>query len=127
MPNLTDLTELAHSWGGDLSLSGTGDLAATSLVEKSKQRVLRRLLTAPGEYLAHPDYGAGLPSYIGTLVDVAKIKALIRGQMRLEASVAHTPEPDVEVSAIPNGVSVQIAYTVAPEKIPAVLSFSLGA
>lgn len=127
MPNLTDLTEPAHSWGGDITVSGTGDVAVVSLVERSKQRVLRRLLTAPGEYLSHPDYGAGLPGYVGQLAEPAKVKALVRGQMRLEATVAASPEPEVTVTSFANGISIQISYTVAPERIPAVLSFNLEA
>jgi phage baseplate assembly protein W len=126
MADLTLLTELAQDWGGDLSASPTGDLAVVSGVDRSKQRVLRRLLTNPGDYLFHPTYGAGLPRYVGQLVDVAKVRALIRGQMLLEDSVASDPEPQVEVSAIPNGLSASISYITSPEKIPAVLSFSLN-
>ena len=126
MPNLLDVDDIAHFWGGDLQLSATGGLARVNLVERSKQRVLRRLLTNPGSYLAHPTYGAGIPKLVGTVLDLGKIKALIRGQMLMEASVAKTPEPTVDVGAITDGVMVKIAYTSLPTRQPASLSFSVN-
>ncbi len=126
MVNLTDPVEIAHDWGGDLQLSTTGDLGAVSLVERSKQRVIRRLMTNPGDYIFHPDYGAGLGRLVGQNVDLAKATALITGQMLLEDSVSQSPAPTVKVTSIPQGMAVQINYTTAPEKVPAVLSFSLS-
>lgn len=130
--NLTDLTEVAHWWGADLLLSPSGDLAVVgqgqqSQIDKSNQRCLRRLMTNPGEYLFEPGYGAGVPGQIGELLDEPKVKALITGQMQMEGSVQQTPPPEVAVSAITDGVSVSVAYTVAPEAIPAVLSFDATA
>lgn len=124
--NLIDPIEIAQDWGGDLQLTPTGDLATTSLVDRSKKRVLRRLLTNPGDYIFHPTYGAGLGRFVGLPVDRAKMEALIIGQMFLEASVIQSPRPTVSATAVPNGLVVDIAYLVGPEKIPAVLSFTLN-
>ncbi len=126
MPNLQDLTEVAHFWGGDLQLSATGDLARVSDAERSKQRVLRRLLTNPGSYLSHVGYGAGVPSKVGAVLDLGKIKALVRGQMLLEASVAKSPPPSVEVFQIADGVQVNVSYIALPTRQPATLSFSVS-
>lgn len=122
MPNLNDLN---HWWGNDLQVSATGDLDLSSLTDRSQQRILRRLLTNPGDYLTHVEYGAGLPAYIGEPAPLAQIAGVVRGQMMLEDSVLATPEPQVNVTAIANGISAVIPYSVAPAKTPAVLSFSL--
>ena len=93
MADLIDPVDIGHVFGGDLELSPTGDLARVNLVERSKERVLRRLLTNPGDYLMHPTYGAGLPGLIGSTINETKTAALIKGQMLLEASVVQNPPP----------------------------------
>lgn len=120
------MNDLNQYFGGDIAASATGDLQPVDGTTKGQQRVLRRLLTNPGDYIFHPDYGAGLPRMVGELVDVEKIRALIRGQMLLEESVAKTPEPQIEVQAIAGGVSCRIQYTDAVSKAPAVLSFDVS-
>lgn len=127
MPDLLDLADVSQFWGNDLTLSSTGDLARAITTIRSEQRVLRRLLTNAGDYLTHTTYGAGLPSEVGETLDLPKLTATIKGQMAIEASVAQSPAPAVRLAAIPNGVSARVAYTTAPEKIPAVLSFNLDA
>lgn len=119
------MQDIYHYFGADIGVASNGDLQAVDGVTKSQQRVLRRLLTAPGAYIFHPTYGAGLGGMIGDVIDVAKIRAVIRGQILLEASVAPSPVPVITVTAIPYGVSVTIKYTVAPSQIPVVLSFNV--
>ena len=129
------MSDLFHYFGGDLNLSATGGLLTVDGLEWSKQRVLRRLLTnpaqydasgnvtVPGDYLWQPDYGAGLPSYIGENLDIPALTALIRAQMYLEASVLHDPEPSITLQQIPNGVAAQITYYEADSGLPVSLSF----
>lgn len=119
------MADASQYFGSDLTLSATGDLLVADGLEESKQRILRRLLTNPGDYLWEPDYGAGLPTYIGRPLDQAALTALIKAQMYQEASVAHDPEPQVAVQAIANGLSVQIAYTYAPTGQTATLAFDV--
>ena len=105
------MADLQMSWTGDLSSSPTGDLATVSGPEMGTERVLRRLLTNPGDYIWHPEYGAGLARFVGQPIDVAGIQALIRAQMRLEPAVAEVPEPVIQVQSDPGGsLSVQIRY-----------------
>lgn len=125
--DLTALIDVAHEWGADVQLSATGDLAQVKTSKRSAQRVYRRLMTNPGEYLWHPTYGAGLPARVGSLVNVPEITALIRGQMLLEASVSPSPPPAVTVTPITNGVSVAVTYTVLPDRQPVSLSFNVEA
>lgn len=124
-----NLSDIDTYFGNDLSASGTGDLLAVAGTTRGQERVLRRLLTNPGDYIFHPDYGAGLPQWIGRNADLGKIRALIRGQMLLEAAVAKSPEPTVVVEPIPNsaggGFAVQIAYTDAVTGQTASLHFNV--
>jgi hypothetical protein len=126
MADLRNIADVSHWWGNDLQVSATGDLGRATGVDRSKQRVLRRLLTPTGDYVMHTDYGAGLPSYIGRNSDPDQIETLISGQMLKEASVTPSPRPDVALRSITNGLSASISYVVAPEKVPAVLSFDLS-
>lgn len=125
--DLTALADVDQFWGGDANLSPTGDLARALRVQRSKQRVIRRLMTNPGDYIFHPDYGAGLPGKIGSLATGAEIRALVLSQMRIEPSVAQTPEPQITVTVIPNGLAVRGVYTVLPDRQPVPLSFDVSA
>ncbi|HUB91409.1 MAG TPA: hypothetical protein VMA74_16925 [Dyella sp.] len=132
------LYDISHYWSGDCSAAANGDLLKASDMERSKQRILRRLLTNPaqkdasgnvivaGDYIFHPDYGAGLPRLVGSLASPAEIRALIRGQMLMEASVARNPPPDITVTAISDGINVQINYTDASTGTPIVLAFNVN-
>ena len=126
------MTDCYHLYGNDLALSATGDLLLADGDDESKQRVLRRLLTNPtqydtsgkvtatGDYLWQPEYGAGLPTYIGAVLDEQELGALIEAQMYLEDSVVQDPPPQVGLRTIPDGVSAQILYNTAT-----VLNFSV--
>jgi phage baseplate assembly protein W len=104
------MTDLYHFIGDDLSVSPTGDVLQVDGVDQTSQRILRRLLTNPGDYIWHPDYGAGLGRKIGTLLDIPALTGLIRSQIFLEAAVARTPAPVITVQGIANGLSVRIQY-----------------
>lgn len=125
--NLNDLSQYV---GGDLSPSGTGDLQAANGTLRGQQRVLRRLLTNPGDYIFNPEYGAGLPQYVGQTADIAKIRALVRGQVLLEDSVAKLPAPVINVSPINGGVgggiAVSIKYHDASTGQPVTLNFNVS-
>jgi phage baseplate assembly protein W len=127
---VSTLSDLYHYFGTDLSPSNTGDLLTVTAITRGQQRVLRRLLTNPGDYIFQPEYGAGLAQWIGATADLAAMRALIRGQMLLEPSVAVQPEPDVSVLPIANqaggGFAVAISYTDAPSGTPVVLSFDVS-
>jgi hypothetical protein len=108
------MKDIYHYIGGDLSTSPTGDLRPVESTERGKQRVLRRLMTNPGDYIFHPAYGAG-----------NEWKALILGQMLLEDAVAQDPTPTVTLTIIEQGVSVYVSYTDATTGTPATLSFDV--
>ncbi len=105
------MSDLESGWTGDLAATVTGDLLTVSLPALGTERVIRRLLTNPGAYIWHPDYGAGLARFVGQPIDTASIQALIRSQMLLEPAVAVLPEPVVVVQSDPGGtLFVQVRY-----------------
>lgn len=122
---MTDITDLYHYMGGDLDASPAGDLKPATLMERNKQRILRRLLTNPGDNLFHPDYGAGLGQKVGDHVNIGEWTALIKGQMLLEECVAASPAPSVTVSTITDGASVTVGYTDAQSGDAISLSFDV--
>jgi phage baseplate assembly protein W len=95
-----------------------------------QQRVLRRLLTNPDEYIWQLDYGAGLARFIGQPVSTSQIRAVIRSQIFKEASVARQPEPLIDVQVSPGGatgtVYVHVRYVDAETGQTQVISFSLA-
>lgn len=117
------MPDLAHEFGNDLQISANGDLATADSVTLSQQRVIRRLLTNAQDYIWQPDYGAGLPQKVGDPFDVSTIKAIVTGQMYLEASVARDPIPVIDVQSFPNGMFVKINYTEQDSGFPAILNF----
>jgi phage baseplate assembly protein W len=54
-----------HYFGNDLSVASNGDILLTDGITLSQQRILRRLLTNPGDYIWELTYGAGLPQFVG--------------------------------------------------------------
>ena len=94
-----------------------------------QQRVMRRLLTNPGDYIWQLDYGAGLARFIGQPASALQITAVIRSQIFKEAVVARNPEPVIGVQVDPAGgsVYVDVRYADAATGETQVLSFTVGA
>ena len=110
------MADIAHLIGSDLTIGPTGDLAVIDLDSWTRQRILRRLLTSPGDYIWQMTYGAGLASMVGSVVSAQQVAALIRSQIGMETAVASQPEPRVALQADQTGnvfatVSYQDALT----------------
>lgn len=121
------MSDVFHQYGGDLAVAAGGDLAAVSGTLLGQQRVLRRLLTNPGDYLWNPGYGAGLAQFVGQPANAARIRSVIRSQIFQEAAVARQPEPTIEVQVDPAGsVTVQVLYADSSTGQTQVLSFTVG-
>lgn len=117
-----------HSFGSDLTLSPSGDIATSDGTQLGQERVLRRLLTNPGDYIWQIEYGAGLPSFIGQPTNKARIAAITRAQMFRESVVARNPAPLITVDAQSTGVVTEtIVYADAPTGQQQVLTFNLTA
>ena len=123
------LYDISQNFGEDLRLSSQNDLLPVSDLERSKQSVLRRLLTNPGDYIWHTDYGAGLPAFVGQALSgdrFDEIRSLITSQIFLEPSVSQIPEPQILLQTIQGGLFVQINYTESATKQPIVLTLDLS-
>ncbi len=120
------MQDVSLLWGQDLTVSATGDLALATSTELSQQRVLRRLLTNPGDYIWQPGYGAGLGQFVGQPVNASMIQSVIRSQVLLESTVAQTPEPVISVAGSSDGsVYVDVRYVDADTGSTQILSFSV--
>ena len=136
------MPDLFHFWSNDLAVSPAGDVAVVAVLntqdsstlggnDEGTQRIYRRLMTGvavqsqlSGEDIFAPNYGAGVPGKIGSLTDENAITGLITSQMMLEAVVAKSPPPTVEVTvSLPSSVFVEIQYVNAPTGQPVSLSF----
>jgi phage baseplate assembly protein W len=121
------MADIWHQFGSDLGIGPTGDFASATGSVLGQQRVLRRLLTNPGDYIWQPDYGAGLAQFVGQPAQAARIRAVVRSQIFKESLVARDPEPVVDVQADTNGiVYVHIRYVDAATGQTAVLNFSVN-
>lgn len=129
--------DIYQLWGNDIAADSSGDLMEVDGTVRNQQKILRRLLTnpqainadgsiTPGDYAQHPDYGAGLPQWVGALSEPAKLRALIRGQMLMEDCVARIPEPQIDVQQIDNGISCSIKYTDSTTNTSQTLSFNVN-
>jgi len=122
------IVDLDHYIGSDLSISPTGDLALTpNATLLGQQRIVRRLITNPADYIWHLDYGGGVGRMIGTPANALAIKGVIRGQMSKEAAVSQTPSPTITVNSTNAGVvTALIQYADADTGETQVLTVPVG-
>ena len=117
--------DLDQLFGEDVALTDTGDLSTVTGTALGEQRVYRRLMTNPGTYIWHPNYGAGLPRYVGTNLNILQLEGVIRAQIALESVVARQPVPVVDIVPILNGVVVTILWVDNNTGQQATLEFDL--
>jgi phage baseplate assembly protein W len=121
------MADLFVWWGRDLTILPSGDLLIADGTVEGEQRVLRRLLTSPGAYIWHPEYGAGLPAYVGQPANPSAMQALILANMLMEAAVASSPLPVVQVTAAPPGyLTADIKYVDATTGVTVATGFDLS-
>lgn len=107
------MADVSLEWGSDFQEDSTGDLLVVDGDDEVRQRLQRRLFSAVESYVWHPEYGAGLPQKIGSVLTVPQIKAVVAAQLALEASVAPSPPAILNVSSDANDpglVSIDITY-----------------
>lgn len=121
------MIDLTHYIGSDLSIGPTGDLAFSSSTALGQQRVVRRIITNPGDYIWHLDYGGGVGLMIGEPANANAIRGVIRSQISKEAAVAPDPPAAIDVDATPTGVvTASIRYADADTGETQVLPLPLG-
>ena len=123
------MVDLMLNWGGDLEVGATGDLRLTAASDAVRERVLRRLLTNLGAYIWHLDYGGGLGSLVGSPVREGYLQSIVNRQMRMEQSIATTPEPTVSMNSnagSPNTLYLTIKYRDSFSNDPNYVTVTLG-
>lgn len=119
--------DLSLDIGGDLVLDAGNGLATVTADDWVRQRVLRRLLTNPGDYIWDVSYGGGLRSQIGNVIAAGQIAASIRRQLQLEAAIATSPAPQVSVSDSGNGtIDTTITYADAADGTTSRVALTVG-
>lgn len=120
------MADLFLEWQGDFEPDATGDLLLVDGDDEVRQRLQRRLFTAANGYVWHPEYGAGLPQKVGSVLSIAEIKSICTAQLALEASVAPSPPAQLTVTGQPGGlVVIGIVYWDA--KTGVTVSFTITA
>jgi hypothetical protein len=121
--------DIFHEWGSDLKVGSGGDLALASGSAVVSQRVCRRLLTNPRDYIWNLDYGGGLAQFVGLPAKTADIEAVIMSQLLLETAVPTTPAPQVTttvVDAATGSVVANITYADPTSQQSVTLNVSTG-
>lgn len=125
--------DIDQTFGNDLILTessggGASDLSIVAGLVRSEQRVVRRLMTVPLDYIWQTTYGAGLPAFVGEPLSTDffnRLKALITSQIFLEPSVSRDPTPVINFQPIQDGIFCQIDYTENPSRQPIILNFNI--
>jgi phage baseplate assembly protein W len=121
---------IQSDWGGDLSIGPTGDLVVLPIRKEVGQKVTRGLLTNPGDYVWHADYGAGLAQYVGEPFTANIIENSVINQLRQEVLISIDPPPMVEVNQIqgsPPAVSLSIKYQLRDSSTTDITHMTIGA
>jgi hypothetical protein len=104
------MPDLSQEWGQDLQLTPAGSLSLTTTpAQLTRQSLIRRLLTNPGDYIWDVGYGAGLGRFVGSPAVPAAIQGVVRTQALLEGTVASVVS--VAVTASGTTVSCLLSYT----------------
>lgn len=118
--------QVDHYWGEDLTLGPTGDLSRAGGTIEGQQRVLRRLLTPARDLVFHPEYGGGLPSWVGETLRLDEIESLIVSQIHEEAVVADDPRPEITLRPSFDSLFARIKYVDAITGQSEILSFNVN-
>lgn len=117
--------DIDHYFSADASPDLTGGATIAAGLTASQQRIIRRVLTNPGDYTANPDYGAGAGRFVGTTPQgLNQLKTLISSQILLEPSVAPYPFPKVELKTNYEMLYITIEYVDVPTNTTQLLAFS---
>lgn len=100
------MADVSLEWHDDFEPDSTGDLLVVDGDDEVRQRLERRLFTATQGYVWHPEYGAGLPQKVGSVLSVPEIKAICNAQLALEASVAPSPPSQLTVTEQAAGIVI---------------------
>jgi hypothetical protein len=119
-------------FGNDLSLLPNGTIQLSSGESLAQQAIIRRLLTNPGTYFWHPEYGAGIGRFVGEILSGANldnITNLITSQILMEKTVANFPRPQITFSFSEAGNNIlqcSIVYYSSSTNSPQSITFPVN-
>lgn len=95
----------------DLELTASGDYATIEGQEALRQAIRIRLMTSPGEYAIHPEFGCGLGRWVkrrATQAERDSLRQTIIDQLSQEERIQNVEEVTVEsfTSGTINGIKV---------------------
>lgn len=102
-------------------IAPNGDLLTVTGSLEGQQRVLRRILTPPLDYIWEPTYGGGVGALVGGLEPGSRIEGQVRSQMLQEDAVSQDPPPVVTVTPLDAGQNISIKYADAETGDPVLL------
>lgn len=116
---MSTVSDIDHYFGEDVGVTPSGDIALSANHDRTVQRAIRRLLTAPASssgsgYAWEPIYGAGLPLKVGQEnIDPDALRATVLSQLLVEPTVARIPIPGVKVTQAAGGgtITLDVTYT----------------
>lgn len=83
---------------GDIDVDSTGDIAVIEAEDCLVANLQDRLFTCRGGVLLHPDFGAGVPDWVGERMDenrIADLKVYVKQQVLEDPRVAEVLQVDV--------------------------------
>lgn len=100
----------------DIQVTASGDYATIEGYDALKQAIKIRLMTSPGEYAIHPEFGCGLSRWVkkrATQSDRDTLRQTIIDQLSQEERIANVEEVTVEsfTSDGATGVKVFVRVT----------------
>jgi hypothetical protein len=109
------MIDLQQLIGSDFDITDNGNIVLARAEQAGQERVLRRLLSNPGSYYWHLEYGAGLARYLGKPLVEARIRGTILQQIQLEKAVSKIPPPKVTIQSYPDNTIVATVIYVDSE------------
>jgi hypothetical protein len=132
------MSDIYHFWSNDLTVSASGDLLLADSSDTTQQQILRALLTNPAlsdragnplataDYSDHPTFGAGLPRRVGSTLNVAELRAIVRGVVVSFPGVARNPSPTIDITPFNDGATINIQYADLITGTTETLSFDIN-
>lgn len=111
--------------GGTLQMTAGGDYKNVTGSDLLKKLILRRLMSAPGDFFHLPDYGAGLQEKLPMAqTDLRRLSKLIESQVQLEPEV-EAVNVNLTMRAADNTLVVQMDVSIAASGERIQLGFNL--
>ncbi len=109
------MTEVSLQWGADFQLSSTGDLLLVTDgptgIPAETQRLVRLILTNPGDDIFHVNYGVGGGELVGEFASETNA-ALLEGRIRNAlGQEPYVTDYNVDVYIYQNALTANISVT----------------